>query len=63
VETAPRTGRPPSAIDEASVRQVEEIKRSYQNQEAGQDQQRYPPPAGQCSGPQIGQCLTELFKK
>ena len=23
VETAPRTGRPPSAIDEASVRQVE----------------------------------------
>lgn len=31
----------------------DEIKGSYQNQEAGQDQQRYPPPAGQRSGPQL----------
>ena len=31
----------------------DEIKRSYQNQEAGQNQQRYPPPAGQCSGPKL----------
>ena len=34
----------------------EEIKGSYQNQEAGQDQQRYPPPAGQRSGPQLARC-------
>ena len=33
----------------------EEIKRSYHSQEAGQDQQRHPPPAGQHSRPQLSQ--------